>query len=137
MYADTTRPVTSAATAHRGNYFITSVPPGTYVAFTSNTLGYRNEIYNDIGCTGSCSVATAVASGADVTAVGVGNTSGWTGLWTVDPDRPIPFLTWSPSPGVVFEISTDDAERSGEDLVDLAEATTALEIAAWDDIYDP
>ena len=65
--------VTSAATDHRGNYFISSVPPGTYVAFTSNTLGYRNEIYNDIGCTGSCSVATAVASGAaiDVASTGI------------------------------------------------------------------
>jgi 5-hydroxyisourate hydrolase-like protein (transthyretin family) len=66
--------VASTVTNFRGNYFFDSLPGGTYVVFTSNTLGYRNEIYNDIPCTGTCSAATAASTGA---AINVTNTA-WT-----------------------------------------------------------
>ena len=66
--------VASTVTNYRGNYFFDSLPGGTYVVFTSNTLGYRNEIYNDIPCTGACSAATAASTGA---AINVTNTA-WT-----------------------------------------------------------
>ena len=39
--------VASTVTNYRGNYFFDSLPGGTYVVFTSNSLGYRDEIYND------------------------------------------------------------------------------------------
>ncbi len=68
--------VDSAITNYRGNYFFSSLPPGTYVAFTSNSLGYRNEIYQDIPCTGTCSAATAVANGAAIDVAGTGQTVG-------------------------------------------------------------
>ena len=48
----------------------TSLPNGTYVALTSNSLGLYNEIYNNIRCTTSCSSSTAVASGAAITVTG-------------------------------------------------------------------
>jgi 5-hydroxyisourate hydrolase-like protein (transthyretin family) len=67
--------VDSATTDRNGNYFFTVVPAGTYVGLTSNVLGYRNEIYNDIPCTGACSVATAIASGAEIN-VAAGVTTG-------------------------------------------------------------
>ena len=38
--------VASTVTNYRGNYFFDSLPGGTYVVFTSNSLGYRDEIYN-------------------------------------------------------------------------------------------
>jgi hypothetical protein len=66
--------VDTKTTDHNGNYFFDVAPTGTYVALTSNTLGYRNEIYNDIPCTGTCLVSTAMSSG---TAIDVGG-SGWT-----------------------------------------------------------
>jgi len=62
--------VESVTTDRNGNYFFTLVPAGTYVALTSNVLGYRNEIYNDIPCSGACSVATATAIGAEINVAG-------------------------------------------------------------------
>jgi 5-hydroxyisourate hydrolase-like protein (transthyretin family) len=66
--------VDTRTTDHNGNYFFDVVPAGTYVALTANTLGYRNEIYNDIPCAGTCSVSTAMSSGAAIDVSG----SGWT-----------------------------------------------------------
>lgn len=79
----------------------------------------------------------AVGSGADVTAVDVDGAVGWTGLVALHPYGPLRFLVWSPLPGVVFEITTDDMERSVDDLVELAEATTAIGIDEWEAVYDP
>ncbi|HET6950087.1 MAG TPA: hypothetical protein VFI47_06920 [Acidimicrobiales bacterium] len=42
---------------------------------------------------------------------------------------------WSPRPGVVFEISSRDPQRSDDDLVDLARATSALDPDEWDALY--
>ncbi|MGE3885018.1 MAG: carboxypeptidase regulatory-like domain-containing protein [Vicinamibacterales bacterium] len=68
--------VASTMTNHSGNYFFDSLPGGTYVVFTSNSLGYRNEIYNDIPCPGACSAATASSSGAAINVTGTSWTSG-------------------------------------------------------------
>lgn len=58
---------TSANTDASGNYSI-SLAPGSYVAYTSNfhTLGFINEIYDNISCPGICSSSTALTSGAAV-----------------------------------------------------------------------
>jgi hypothetical protein len=79
----------------------------------------------------------AVGSGADVTAIDVDGARGWTGLATANPHGPLRFVVWSPRPGVVFEITTDDMERSEDDLVELAEATSAIGMDEWETIYDP
>jgi 5-hydroxyisourate hydrolase-like protein (transthyretin family) len=57
----------SYSTNAAGQFFLNGVPNGTYVAFTSNSLGFRNEIFNDIPCSSSCSIATALSSGTPIT----------------------------------------------------------------------
>jgi len=54
----------------RGQYFIRGLPNGEYVALTSNSQGFFDEIHNNIRCTASCSSATAVASGTRITVSG-------------------------------------------------------------------
>ena len=80
----------------------------------------------------------AAQTGADLGAVeiGVGGEPGWIGRTTAHPDGPLEFLIWSPSPGVVLEISTDDPDRTLRDLVDLAHATSLLPDDEWDARYD-
>lgn len=78
----------------------------------------------------------AVGSGADVTAVDLDGGTGWTGVATGNPYGPLRFLVWSPRPGVVFEITTGDLERTEDDLVDLALATSMLAADEWDRLYD-
>ena len=78
----------------------------------------------------------AVGSGADVTAVDLDGETGWTGVAAGNPYGALRFLVWSPRPGVVFEITTDDAERTEDDLVDLALATSMLAADEWDRLYD-
>ena len=84
-------------------------------------------------------VLAAAGSGAEITAVGLDadGTVGWTGRMTFHPYGPLRFLVWSPRPGVVFEITTDDMDRSVDDLVDVAAATSAIGIDEWERIYDP
>jgi 5-hydroxyisourate hydrolase-like protein (transthyretin family) len=60
----------SATSNGLGQFFLRGAPNGTYVAFTSNSLGYRNEIFNNIPCATSCSVNTAIASGTAITVTG-------------------------------------------------------------------
>ena len=60
----------SFTTNRRGQFYIRGVPNGDYVAVTSNSLGYFDEIHSNIRCTFSCSVATAVASGTRITISG-------------------------------------------------------------------
>jgi hypothetical protein len=54
----------------RGQYFVRGLPNGEYVALTSNSQGFFDEIHNNIRCTTSCSSATAVASGTRITVSG-------------------------------------------------------------------
>jgi hypothetical protein len=77
----------------------------------------------------------AAGSGADLTAVEVDGGTGWTGLVTGNPHGSLRFLVWSPRPGVVFEITTDAMRRSVADLVDLAHATSAIEVDESERIY--
>jgi hypothetical protein len=77
----------------------------------------------------------AAASGSDLTAVDLDGNTGWVGTATGNPVGPLRFLVWSPRPGVVFEISTGDTERTTSDLVDLALATSVLEADDWDALY--
>jgi hypothetical protein len=103
---------------------------------TSRTLG------NDSGDVGINEVSDwvdpllyASSSGADLTAVDLGDTTGWSGQTASNPYGPLRFLVWSPRPGIIFEITTGDPERTDSDLIDLARATTPLEIDDWDTIY--
>lgn len=78
----------------------------------------------------------AAATGSELAAVDVHGNTGWLGVSTGGPSGPLPFLVWSPRPGVVFEITTDDTGRPVGDLLDLARATSALDADAWDARYD-
>lgn len=53
-----------------GAFFVRGLPNGTYVAYTSNSLGYRNEIYNNVPCATNCSSAIALASGTPIVVTG-------------------------------------------------------------------
>jgi len=50
----------------RGQFFIRGLPNGEYVAYTSNSVGYFDEIHSNIRCTSSCSSSTAISSGARI-----------------------------------------------------------------------
>jgi hypothetical protein len=80
----------------------------------------------------------ATQTGADLSAVevGAGGEVGWTGRTSANPYGPLELLIWSPSPGVVLEISTDNPDRTVRDLVDLAHATSLLPADEWDARYD-
>ena len=45
-------------------------------------------------------------------------------------------MAWSPRPGVVYEVTTDDTERSVDDLVELAQWASTLDAADWDALRD-
>lgn len=77
----------------------------------------------------------AAGAGVDLTAVDVGGTTGWTGDSEAIPAGPVRFLIWSPYPGVVFELDVTDPELTVDDLVGLAEATTAIPAEEWDELY--
>lgn len=81
-------------------------------------------------------LSAALASGAEVTRVDLGRGEGWTGR-APGQDGPLRFLTWSPEPGVVFEITTDDQERSIDELVDLADRVDAVDAEIWLDRDGP
>jgi hypothetical protein len=64
--------IASANTDASGNYTISGLPAGTYFARTSNSLGYINELYNNISCPVSCTVTT----GTPITVTTGATTSG-------------------------------------------------------------
>jgi hypothetical protein len=66
----------SYSTNAAGQFFLRGVPDGTYVAYTSNSHGYRNEIFDNIPCTSSCSAATALRSGTAITVTGAAASTG-------------------------------------------------------------
>jgi 5-hydroxyisourate hydrolase-like protein (transthyretin family) len=64
--------VPGESTDAAGAYTSGALPPGNYYARTSNTLGYLDELYNNVTCAaGSCALTAgtpvAVAAGADTT----------------------------------------------------------------------
>jgi 5-hydroxyisourate hydrolase-like protein (transthyretin family) len=66
----------SVTTNFRGQFFMRGLPNGDYVAYTSNSLGYFDEIHNNIRCTFSCSPSTALSSGARITISGAAADAG-------------------------------------------------------------
>jgi hypothetical protein len=70
IHAGSSQSAGSFSTNRRGQFYIRGVPNGDYVAYTGNSLGYFDEIHNNIRCTASCSTATAVASGTRITISG-------------------------------------------------------------------
>ena len=56
----------NAGTDATGAYTVQGLPTGTYYAYTSNSVGYTNEIFDNLLCPLSCSSSTAVASGAAI-----------------------------------------------------------------------
>jgi hypothetical protein len=47
----------SATSDVAGTYTVAGIPPGSYYAFTSNSLGLVNEVYDNIGCVSGCSTS--------------------------------------------------------------------------------
>src|SRR5262245_21958909 len=63
----------SATTDAAGDYAIAALPGGTYRAYTANSLGYINKVFDDVLCPGACSSGFAAASGTPI-AVTIGST---------------------------------------------------------------
>ncbi len=73
--------VTSVNTNSSGVYTTAGLPAGTYYARTSNTLGYIEELYNDISCPGGVCTVTAgtpitLTAGSTTTGIDFGLLSG-------------------------------------------------------------
>ena len=66
----------SFTTNLRGQFFVRGLPNGDYVALTSNSLGYFDEIHSNIRCTTSCSSTTALTSGTRITVSGAAADAG-------------------------------------------------------------
>jgi hypothetical protein len=62
---------TSTISDASGNYLSNGLPSGSYFASTSNSLGYVNELYNNIPCVGC-----AVTSGTPISVTSPSTTSG-------------------------------------------------------------
>jgi hypothetical protein len=71
VYNRTTGTLAGSASSNAlGIFRLVGLPNGTYDAFTSNSLGYANEIYNNLPCSGACSTDTAIASGTPIVVTG-------------------------------------------------------------------
>ncbi len=66
----------SAGTDATGSFTVQGLPTGTYYAYTSNNVGYTNEIFDNLLCPLSCQSGTAVASGASIPVTLGATTSG-------------------------------------------------------------
>jgi 5-hydroxyisourate hydrolase-like protein (transthyretin family) len=66
----------STTTNAAGEYTVQGLAAGTYFAFTSNSVGYMNEIYDNIQCPVNCSSTVAVDSGAAIPVTLGGTTAG-------------------------------------------------------------
>jgi len=75
----------------------------------------------------------AAGTATDITRRTVGDTTAWSG--TTSERTPLTVLAWSPQPGVVLEVTTIDNDRPLDDLVALAEATSAIPLADWETKY--
>jgi len=65
--------VGSTTTDAAGSYQTTAVPTGSYRLMTANTLGYLNEVYDDVVCLTSCQInlgaSVIVTAGATTTGI--------------------------------------------------------------------
>jgi hypothetical protein len=77
----------------------------------------------------------AAWGGADLARVDLDGNAGWTTGGEGPSGESLRSLVWSPRPGVVFEITTDDPDRSTADLVTLALATSPMDADEWDAHY--
>lgn len=77
----------------------------------------------------------AAGSGADYQLIDINGVEGWTGRTEFNSYGPLTFLVWSSQPGVVFEIMTTNDERSTEELVELATATSVSSATEWDQAF--
>jgi hypothetical protein len=66
---------TFGAITNSSGMFTFSAPAGTYYAFTLNSIGYVDEIYDNIQCPGSCPFSQSVFSGTPIGVVAGGTTS--------------------------------------------------------------
>lgn len=114
------------------------VQPQTHAPDTASRRNLTNSA-GDVSISDVSEWATpelaAAASGADYTEVLVNGQPAWTGRSTFNASGPLAFLVWSPAPGVVLEITTANPDLSPDQLIHLAEASTILDAAGWDDIY--
>ncbi|MBI4916100.1 MAG: carboxypeptidase regulatory-like domain-containing protein [Acidobacteria bacterium] len=55
-----------------GDYFVRGLPAGSYFAVTSNSLGYRDELYDNLPCEPACTVTAGRAIGVTVSATTTG-----------------------------------------------------------------
>jgi hypothetical protein len=58
--------VPSVSTSAAGTFTVPGLPTGTFYAYTSNTLGYADEIFDNVLCLGNCSVSLAFDSGSAI-----------------------------------------------------------------------
>lgn len=85
---------------------------------------------DDVSEWGDAELAAA-ATGVTYRQVSVGRLTGWVGQSDLNSFGPLSFLTWSPQPGVVLEITTSNPDRSIDDLAELAVKTQAVPVETW------
>ncbi len=60
----------SVVTNRNGGFTLRHLPNGQYVAYTANSLGFFNEIYDNIRCTTTCAASTAIGTGTRISVTG-------------------------------------------------------------------
>ena len=75
---------------------------------------------------------SAAGSGNDLRATEVGEVTGWY-FRTSSAQGPLAALTWSPRPGVVFELVTSEVDRSPRELAALAARVEVVPVDEWED----
>lgn len=76
----------------------------------------------------------AASTGSDLELAHVNGQTAWIGRSATATEAPR-FLIWSPSPGVILEIDTTDDSIPNDDLIELAQQTTAVSSTEWDAFY--
>lgn len=90
-----------------------------------------NLTINEVSDLTSAALAAAL-TGADLTPVAVGDGAGWSGQTASSGSGPLTFLTWSPEPGVVFEITTV-TDHNADRLAEIAAQVAATPAPLWAD----
>jgi hypothetical protein len=138
--------VTTGATATGDSLTVSPVPTG-YVERVAPQLHAqdfpsRRMLTNADGDTSINEISdwvdpelAAAGSGAEYRLVDIDGAEGWTGRTESNPFGALTFLVWSPEPGVVLEIVTTNSERTTEELIELASATSLISASEWDDAF--